>query len=232
MNGVLALSRAQWLLLVRSRTAAAMALLFPLLLGGFMAFGTAPEWNLALTLQLLAAQGVTVYVGVTSAFAARRQDLTLKRLRSGELPDAAIIVGVLAPFVALGLVQSGLMVVLAQVAGAPLPDRPFALLLAIVGGVAVSAAAGLLTTAFTGSAEAAQITTAPFFFATLAGGIWVFTTDPAAVERWQLFAPGAAVADLVRGSTQPLWWPVLALLAWAVAGWVLGIRNLRWDPRG
>ncbi|WP_018680695.1 ABC transporter permease [Actinokineospora enzanensis] len=232
MNGVIALSRSEILQLLRNKTTAGMALLLPLVMGAFLLFGTGvPDWDLTLTLQLVAAQALTVYISATTAFAGRRQDLSLKRLRTGELSDVQILGGVLAPFVALGLVQCLLLTAASLIAGAPAPD-PLPYAAAVLGGVTVNAAAALLTSSFTATPEAAQITTAPFFFAGLGGAIWLLATDPGQVTRWILLLPGGAVADLVRGPALGLWQPVAVLVVWTVVGWSLGTRHVRWDRRG
>ncbi|PPK66690.1 ABC transporter permease [Actinokineospora auranticolor] len=232
MNAVLALSRAEVRQLLRNRTTAATALVLPLVMGALFSFtGGHPDWTFVLTAQLVSAQGLTVYISATTACAARRQDLSLKRLRTGELPDLTILLGVLAPFVVLGIVQCLVMSGVAFAAGAPAPANPAAFAIALVGGVAVNAAVGLLTASVTATPEAAQITTAPFFFAALGGGIWVLATDPAKVKEYMLLLPGGAVADLVRGPALGLWLPELSLVVWTAVAWTYGVRKTRWDRR-
>ncbi|GAA2982631.1 hypothetical protein [Actinokineospora diospyrosa] len=226
MNPVLALSRAELNQLLRNKTTAAMALVLPLALGAMFLFATGePDWTFALSLQLVTAQGLTVYVSTTATFAARRQDLSLKRLRSGELSDLAIIVGVLAPCLLLGLAQCLLLTGIAFAAGAPAPANPAGLVIAITGGVAVNAAVGLLTAAFTASAEAAQITTAPFFFLALGGSIWALSAQ----SPWVAALPGGAVTTLVRGGeVLP---PLASMVLWTVVAALLGLRYAKWDRR-
>ncbi|MBM7775220.1 ABC-2 type transport system permease protein [Actinokineospora baliensis] len=229
MSAVMALSRAELVQLLRNKTTASMALVLPIVLGVLFLFSPDGEpdwWKFALSMQLISAQGLTVYVCTTTVFAARRQDLSLKRLRSGELSDLAIISGVLAPFLVLGVAQCLLLTGVAFAFGAPAPANPAGLVLAIVGGVAVNAAVGLLTAAFSASAEAAQITTAPFFFLALGGAIWALSTD----SRWAVALPGGAVATLVGGGGDVLL-PLLSMAAWTAVGWALGLRYARWDRR-
>ncbi|GLW94315.1 ABC transporter permease [Actinokineospora globicatena] len=227
MNPVIALARSEVLQLLRNKTTAAMALLLPLVLGAmFLISSDGQDWEIALAMQLVSAQGLTVYISSTSAFAARRQDLSLKRLRSGELSDLAIIAGVLAPFVVLGVAQCVVLSAAVLITGAPVPGNPLGLVVAILGGVAVNAAAGLLTATFTATAEAAQITTAPFFFAALGGAIWAIASD----NPWATALPGGAVARLAIG--EDLVRPVVALVVWTAVACVLGLRHTRWDPRG
>ncbi|WP_051386219.1 hypothetical protein [Actinokineospora inagensis] len=222
MNPVAALAKAEILQLARNKTAAGMALVLPLALGVMFLFSVT-ERDAAIALQLAAAQGLTVYVSVTTAFVARRQDLSLKRLRSGELSDLAIVAGVLAPFAVLGVAQCAVLTAVAIAAGASVHPG---LLVAIIGGVAVNAAAGVWTAAFTATAESAQITTAPFFMAGLGGVIWAQADE---TNLLPVALPGGAVADLVRGANT--WQAVGSLVVWTAFGWLAGLRNLRWDRR-
>lgn len=239
MNRVLAVSRAESVLLLRNRTAAGTALALPLLFGAFFVVfrADATDWAVPLTLQLIAALGLSVYLSTTTTLTARRQDLTLKRLRGGEAADAEILIGVLGPLAVLGVVQGVLMTAIAVIAGAPVPADPAALALAIVGGTATGLAVGLLTAAVTRSPETAQFTTAPYFFATFGGAIWVLATPPSEVGPLHLAAPGGVVGDLVRTGlsappgNHPLWWSVLAIAAWTAVAWALGLRRFRWDKR-
>ncbi|NUT50986.1 MAG: ABC transporter permease, partial [Saccharothrix sp.] len=162
---IAALGVAELKLLLRNRTAAAMAVLLPLAMGLFFAFTVGDQpggWTMVLTLQLLFSFGFTVYLTATTALTARRQDLYLKRLRTGAASDVVVLTGVLLPVVVLGLGQSLVLMGVSVAAGAPLPARPELLLVAVVGGVALSCAAGVATSGVTGTAELAQITTAPF----------------------------------------------------------------------
>ncbi|WP_309116900.1 hypothetical protein [Saccharothrix sp.] len=71
--------------------------------------------------------------------------------------------------------------------------------MAILGGLAVSCAAGVASSGVTSTAELAQITAGPFFFSLLGGGIWAAVSpDPRA-----LLAPGGGVAELVTAVWAP-----------------------------
>ncbi|RLK59229.1 ABC transporter permease [Actinokineospora cianjurensis] len=226
MNPVIALARAEVLQLLRNKTTASMVLVLPIVFAAMFLFGSGEQdWDLAITMLLVGAQALSVYISSTAAIAARRQDLSLKRFRAGELPDLAILAGVLSPFAVIGLAQSVLLTGVVFAAGAPVPGNPLGLVIAIVGGVAVNAAVGLLTAAFTASAEAAQITTAPFFFAALGGAIWALTTG----SPWATALPGGAIAALVGG--EDVLRPLASLVVWTVVAAALGLRHTKWDPR-
>ncbi|WP_051764195.1 ABC transporter permease [Saccharothrix syringae] len=233
---ITALGVAELKLLLRNRTAASLAVLMPLLMGVYVAVVQGPPddgWSVVIALQVVFTLGFGVYVTSTTALTARRQDLYLKRLRTGAASDAVVLTGILLPVVLLAVVQTVLLVGVSLVAGAPLPARPELLVLAVVGGAAVTCAAGVCTSGLTGTAELAQITTAPFFLALLVGVLPALGED--ADSRFMLL-PGGGLGVLVRsawdGATGQVGLAVLSVAAWTVAGVVLATRVFRWDPRG
>ncbi|MEV0676302.1 ABC transporter permease [Actinosynnema sp. NPDC050436] len=228
---ITALGVAELKMLLRNRTAAALAFAMPLAAGVWFAASIGPEgWPVVVALQLLGSMGFTAYVTITTSLTSRRQDLYLKRLRTGVASDAVVLTGVVLPPVLLALAQVAVLLVVSLVAGAPLPDHPGALLLAVVGGVLMSAAAGVATSGVTSTAELAQITTGPFFLALVVGGLWATASS----DLRRLLLPGGGVAELVRvawgGDGRPEL-AALSLLAWTVAGCALSVRLFRWDAR-
>ena len=116
--------------------------------------------------------------------------------------------------------------------GAPLPGRPLVLLPALVFGSLMSAGMALATAAFTASAELAQVTVTPFFFAAIAGAAWVLSTDSVTVLMQA--TPGGALADLVRQGWEAggsAWIAIASLLAWTAVGAAIAKRWFRWEPR-
>ncbi|WP_433271933.1 ABC transporter permease [Actinosynnema sp. CS-041913] len=218
-------------LLLRNRTAATLALVMPLLMGGYFAMSLSSDgWPVAIALQLLTTFGFTVYVTVTTSLTSRRQDLYLKRLRTGAASDAVVLTGVVLPSVLLGLVQAALLLGISVALGAPLPSRPELVALALVGGLAMSCAAGVATSGVTSTAELAQITTGPFFLALLGGGAWAMGSSDART----LLVPGGGVADLVSvawGGEGDVGLAVLSLAGWTAVGCALSVRLFRWDAR-
>lgn len=231
-------------LLVRNRAAATFALGLPLAVGGFLAwqqpnFGlhAAHVWPAIVTTQIIAMLGFAIYITTTGTFAARRQALFLKRLRSGEASDAAIIAGLALPTLGVALVQVAIVLGFSVYAGAPWPTSPGLVVLAVLGTAATCSTAGVLTSTVTQGAEHAQFTTAPFFFALLVGGLLVVRAGPDATLA-QLALPGGAVAELVRLAWQPAVsvggevTPMLGLLAaWVAVPALLAARLFRWEPR-
>ncbi|XVV00146.1 ABC transporter permease [Actinosynnema sp. CA-248983] len=228
---IAALGIAELKLLTRNKMAATMAFVMPIAVGMWFALTMGTEgWPLVISVQLVTTQGFTVYVTVTTSLTARRQDLYLKRLRTGAASDAVVLTGVLLPPVLLGLTQSALLLAASLALGAPAPTRPDLLALAILGGLAVSCAAGVATSGVTSTAELAQITTGPFFFGLLGGGVWAAVSP----DSRALLAPGGGVAELVTGAWgEPvsLVPATLSLLAWTAAGYLLSLRLFRWDAR-
>lgn len=232
---IAALGLVELKLLVRNRTAAAVALAMPVAAGLYFALELGPGgrgWAGTITLQLLFILGFTVYVTVTTSLTARRQDLYLKRLRTGTASDVVVLTGVLLPVALLGLAQVAVLLGVSLGAGAPWPARPQLLVAAVVVGAVMSCAAGVGTSGLTGSAEMAQLTTMPFFLALLVGG--TVAVDPQA-DPWVLLLPGGGVGALVGaawgGPADRVPLAALSLLGWAVAGVVLAGRAFRWEPR-
>ncbi len=228
---ITALGVAELKMLLRNRTAAALAFAMPLAVGLYFAWAVGDAgWPFAIALQVLCIMGFTAYVTITTSLTSRRQDLYLKRLRTGAASDAVVLTGIVLPAVALALVQAVLLLVVSLVAGAPWPSRPEMLVLAVVGGVVLSAAAGVATSGLTSTAELAQITTGPFFLALVAGGAWA----TGSTDTRTLLVPGGGVVDLVRvawgGEGRP-GLAALSLLAWTAIGCAASVRWFRWDAR-
>jgi len=230
---ILALSRTELTLLLRNKTAAALALGMPLLIGVLLVANRPADWTFTITLQLVMMLGFTVYMTVTTSLVARRQDLYLKRLRTGEASDSTVVVGLLVPAIALGLGQALVLLGMSTIGGAPLPERPLPLALAIVGGAAMCCAVGVATSGITSTPELAQITTAPFFFALMGGAMWTSLSDQ--VDYRMLLVPGGQFAELVRaawgGPTDNVGVALAALVAWTAVGFGLATRYFRWEPR-
>ena len=233
MSRVLTLASAEARLIWRNRLVCATALLLPLGLGALIASdGEAGSWGDVVAMQFVLLLLFCVYATATTSLAARRRQLVLKRLRSGEFSDAEILGGLLAPLFALAAVQAAILLACAVAFGAPLPARPLVLLPALVFGSLMSAGMALATAAFTASAELAQVTVTPFFFAAIAGAAWVLASDSVTVLMQA--TPGGALADLVRqgweagGNPLPA---IAALLAWAAVGAAISTRWFRWEPR-
>ena len=235
MNRVLTLARAEARILIRNRLVAATGVLMPLLIGLFIASTNADgAWGDIVAMQLVLMLLFCVYATATTSLAARKRQLVLKRLRSGELSDVQILAGLLAPLLVLAAVQAVSLIACAVAFGAPLPDSPLPVVLSLVFGSAMSAALALATVAFTASAELAQITVMPLFLAVIASAIWVLSVEADAVTTLMHLTPGGALADLARqgwergGALAPA---VAGLCVWTGIGYEVAKRWFRWEPR-
>ena len=233
MIGALALSEVR--ILVRNKLVCATALLLPLVLGTLIASdGTDGGWGDVVAMQFVMVLLFCVYATATTSLAARRRQLVLKRLRSGELSDPQILVGLLAPLLLLAAIQTVLLITCAVAFGAPLPEHPLVLVPAYVFGSVMAASMALATVTFTASAELAQITVAPFFLAAITSAAWVLSAEADAVTWLMHLTPGGALADLVRQGWEDgghLLPPIAGLLVWTGVGYEISRRWLRWEPR-
>ncbi|MFR0353555.1 ABC transporter permease [Streptomyces sediminimaris] len=244
-----ALARAELTLLGRNRGTLLTALLVPLALP-FSVRPAIDRMDLKAqglnvgTVMLTAAIGFSflfaVYTSLVSAYVARREELVLKRLRTGEPGDAEILAGTALPAVCVGLAQSLVLSVGCTVlldAGAP--RAPYLTVLGLLTGLVLCAALAALTAAFTRTVESAQVTALPLVFVSMLGsGIAI----PAEVLPDRLASlcellPLSPAIRLVRGgwTGQLSGQEVLGAVATAVAWTVLAVfavrRWFRWEPR-
>ncbi|MCF6523593.1 ABC transporter permease [Streptomyces sp. JJ36] len=244
-----ALGRAELTLLVRNRTALFSALVIPIALT-FAVRSVVADMDLSGTglstgtVLLPGAIGFVllfaVYANLVGTYVVRREELVLKRLRTGEPGDAEILAGAALPAVVIALAQCVLLVV----GGAALldlaaPESPELLVLGLLLGLAFTAIAAAATAAFTGSAEGAQLTPMPLMMVSfILCGVFVpldlLPDGVAAVAEW---LPVTPVMELLRGgwtggtdggeALQALG----VAVAWtALAGWVVR-KRFRWEPR-
>lgn len=231
---VIALSELR--LIVRNKTVLIGATLFPLALGGYLIYSredVGRSWPELVLLQVVFFTLFTLYLTITTTLATRRNDLFLKRLRSGESSDAAILLGLVTPVVVLLAVQLGIVLIAMLIAGASAPGNAWLLAAGILGFVAAAAAVGILTGNITPSAASAQVTSLPFLTLAAGSAIWaMFAHD------WYIsLLPGGALTVLVHAaygtdtSPEQLALALGSLLAWAVIPAVIAYKTFRWEPR-
>ncbi|KDN84097.1 ABC transporter permease [Kitasatospora cheerisanensis] len=256
---LLALGRAEATLLRRNRTAMFMALALPLVLVGALSsiLDQAAERTPGLDVDANLIAGsmgvvllIVVYCNLTTAYTARRSELVLKRLRTGEATDTEILIGTAAPSIALALVQCLLL----GVGGAllldlPVPVNPLLMLLGVVLTTALLAALAAVSSAVTKTVESAGITTLPLLLvAQLGSGLMVpLESLPDSVADVCRLLPTTPALQLLRigwfgtdGSAPSegfagTWGqgavPLLLAAVWtAVAVWAAR-RWFRWEPR-
>lgn len=243
---------ARWnaVLMTRNRLALVYGVVVPLLpllllLSGER--GDAGAGAATISTTVLMAVLFPVFYNVLSQFVTRRDELVLKRMRTGEARDLELLVALALPGAVVTLVVSLLAVPLAMALG---QDAPLNLLMYVVGVLVATvmfAAFAFWTAAWTRNAEAAQMTSLPVILLALGGQFSIAL--PESAQRWADLTPGAALTDLVRsawfglpdsGTTRTLdlgaTWaeaagPLLVLVAWTVLAVGIAARSLHWEPR-
>ncbi|MFH9757026.1 ABC transporter permease [Streptomyces griseus] len=245
-----ALARAELILLIRNRSAIFVALVLPIVMI-FSIRASLEQIDLAGTGLSVAGAALTggigivlvqvVYMNLVTGYVTRREELVLKRLRTGEVTDREILISTALPSVALAVIQSVLLVVAGAIAfDLSAPKRPELFLLGLLAGFVMMSALAAATSAATRTVQTSQITTLPLFFISLfASGIivplGVFPDKLAAVFE---LLPLTGVMTLVRHGwlggveTGDLLTAAVAALAWTAFAVFAVRRWFRWDPRG
>ncbi|WLQ41830.1 ABC transporter permease [Streptomyces laculatispora] len=244
-----ALGRAELTLLARNRTALFVALLMPAAMVTAMR-STFEQMDLGGTGLTVAGAALTggigtvliqaVYMNMVAAYVARREELVLKRLRTGEVTDGEILTGTALPAAALALAQTAVIVVAGTAFfGLGAPERPELLLLGLVMGVVLLTALAAATSVITRTVQTAQLTTLPLFFASMMGsGLFVpLEILPDRLASVCELLPLTGVMTLVRagwlGGAEgtELLGAALTGLVWTVLAVFAVKRWFRWDPR-
>jgi len=249
------LARAEALLLRRNPVAMLNALVGPLavvvLLGVLLRTGDDPESGAGVVATMTALTLLyVVYYNLVTALVARREELVLKRLRSGQLGDAEILAGAAAPGVAIAWLQ--IIVTVAAgflVLGMGAPVNPVLVLTGVLAGTAVFVLLAAASTAMTRSVEMAQISTMPVVIVSLVLGGLPFPLDvwPEPLQVLARLLPMTRVTELVQlgltgtttagnsvaglatfGEAAPA---LLVLVLWIVLGFLGYRRWMRWEPR-
>jgi ABC-2 type transport system permease protein len=244
-----ALGRAELTLLVRNKAALVVALATPLLLtilmrqtiSGMDLSGTGLSMGTVLIPGSIGYVLVfAVYANLTTIYVTRREELVLKRLRTGEASDIEILTGGALPSVVIALAQCALLLV----GGAVLldlsaPERPELVAAGVLLGVVMMVLLAAASAAFTRTTEAAQITSFPFMAISFVGSGVVVPLDvmPDQLANICLLLPVSPLMELVRGGWVGTLSGVETLKAlgiavlWTVLG-VLAVRRwFRWEPR-
>lgn len=238
---VLAIALMELRIIFRNKTVLTGAVLMPIAMAvyifylgvDFMTGPSSAAVMAGLTLMIVALFGV--YLTATTTLATRRQELFLKRLRSGESSDTVIWLGMLTPIVALVAAQLAIIAAGFGVAGVDAPTRPLVVAGAVLGLLALCATAGMLTSVYTPSAAAAQITTLPFFAVVVGTFFWTGFDD--GFEAFSRLTPGGALQNLLMAGwgVEPLDASVgvagVVLVAWIVLPYCLAAKRFRWEKR-
>lgn len=254
---ILALSRAEVRLLVRNKTALftvlAMPLLFVVLL--FMTTAGAAEEGMELGSFI----GITlvgfvllfvVYYNLVTTLVARREELVLKRLRTGEATDPEILVGAAVPSLLIAGAQVLIVGVAATVLlGLGMPVNPILLIVGFLAGTIIFVLLAIASTAFTRTTEMAQLTTLPVVLVSMLMSGMTFPIDilPEMVGNLARVLPLTPVVQLTRlgiegstGTAAPVDFagtfgeaavPLIVLAVWLYVGVYATRRWFRWEPR-
>ncbi|MEU8526517.1 ABC transporter permease [Streptomyces sp. NPDC048629] len=185
---------------------------------------------------------LVVYMSLVSTLVARRDELVLKRLRTGEARDIEILAGGALPATVIALVQCAVLTVAGPFAlDTAAPDRPDLLILGVLGGIVLLAALATVTTVITRSVESAGLTTLPFFLVSSVGSGLMLPAgslpDPLAAVCSLL--PLSGVMDLIRAGwlgvaevgAKDLLGAGITTVAWIVLSVFAVQRWFRWEPR-
>ena len=244
-----ALARAESTLFLRNKGTLVAALFVPLVLPVSVR-SAIPEMDLKEaglsvgTLVLPAAVGFSllfaVYAALIGAFVARREELVLKRLRTGELRDVEILAGTALPAAVTGLVQCLLLAVGCSVLlDLEAPSSPQLAVIGLLLGLVTSVALAALTASFSRTTESAQVTSLPLMLLSFIGsGITVpLEMLPDRLASFCELLPLTPAITLVRGawtgdlSAYEALGAVLTGLAWTVLSVFAVRRWFRWEPR-
>ncbi|WP_369183600.1 ABC transporter permease [Streptomyces sp. Y1] len=256
---LLALGRAEATLLMRNRTALFTALVLPVVLISSLhgLLKKQAEDNPGLDVDSLLVYGsvgmilaFVVYYNLTAAYVARRGELVLKRMRTGEARDLEILLGTAVPSLTLGLLMAALIGIGGSVRlHLTVPVNPLLMVIGLVLALATMIALAALSSAFTRTVESAGITTLPVMLvmqfgsglfvplevmpAQLADVCRLLPTTPAfqLIRVGWFGTDGSAAATGFLGSwgtaaphliTGGIW---LGLAVWGA------VRYFRWEPR-
>ncbi|MPQ98795.1 ABC transporter permease [Modestobacter sp. I12A-02628] len=252
---VRALATAETRLLLRNRTAVVNSVLLPLLLVAAIPFLGIGE-DIAGFGPTLVISGAAValvflvYYNTVTTFVARREDLTLQRMRTGELTGLEVLVATAAPSVLIALGQVLLTGVGVLAIGRWEAPTEYVLpLVALFAGAVLVVLLGAVSTAFTRTPESAQVTTFPFvMIALLLSGLMIpLASMPDQLAQVARLLPMTPVVELLRlGLAGQAWdgatvdaagaWaaglqPLGVLVAWLLLGSLAARRWFRWAPR-
>jgi ABC-2 type transport system permease protein len=251
----LALAGAEVRLLLRNRTAVVNSVLLPLLLvAAVPALGMGGN-DIAVGPRLLVtAIGVTLvfltYYNLLTTFVARREEQVLQRMRTGELTEAEVVLGIAAPTLLVTVGQIVLVAAGIAVLGEwSAPVDVVLPLVALLGGAALMLVLAAASTAFTRTAESAQITALPLLVVStgLCGLFFPLSDLPDQLAAVARFLPLTPIVELSRLGLAGVTWqgeavdltgawsagvlPLAVLAGWIAVGTLLARRGFRWAPR-
>jgi ABC-2 type transport system permease protein len=254
-------ARLELVAFLRERDAVFFILAYPVLLMAIFAtvFGQEQQADGGLAIDYaqyflpgMVATGVMLssFQSLAISIAVERDDGSLKRLRATPLPAAAYFLGKVGQVLVVSLVQTAALLAMAALAfDVPLPDEPsrwatFAWVYLL--GTATGTVCGVGFSSLPRSGRSATAVVTPVvivlqfisgvFFAFYALPAWMQTVASVFPLKWMaqgmrsVFLPEEAMVMEPSGTWQH---PATAavLVAWLVAGLVVGVRTFRWRRR-
>ncbi|MGK5730590.1 ABC transporter permease [Streptomyces sp. URMC 124] len=246
---MLSLGRAELTLLGRNKMALYVALLMPVFMVWAMrrAIGQFDLGKAGMSVNEVALTGAfgyillfAVYQHLVSAYVTRREELVLKRLRTGETSDAEILTGTALPAVAVALAQCVLLVV-AGVSWLDLRavERPDLMAVGLLLGLAMSIALAAVTASWAKTVESAQLVTSPLMLISVMGSGLMIPLEvmPDTVASICELLPLTPVVQLVRGGwlggmdAHDAIGAIITGIAWTIIAGYSTRRWFRWEPR-
>lgn len=248
-----ALIRMELILLQRNWTASLLAVVTPLIFGFMLARGhgdgaTLGVYGIAGAIAMVAI--FSVHYHLTTVYAARRQELVLKRLQAGQPSGATILTATALSGVLVFIGQAVVLVAFGLFTlDLPLPANPLTMTLTILLGAAVLAALSAALSGITRTSEAAMLTTLPSTMILLAtpGMLAPPGALPQRIEEVGEYLPLGPFVEVLRtgwlgrdadgtelsfvgGVIDAL--PSLALLTgWLIVALFAARHYFRWEPR-
>lgn len=242
-GAALTLIAAECKLLRRNTTVWVTALAIPVLIGVAWMMSGAPVGEglgAIVASQMVMILGFTVHTVGVMTLAARRQTLVLKRWRTTQASDGAILVGSTGLLAVLAFVQAVLLGALSSWVSSELPVQPLALVLGLVTGIAAVGGLTFVVASRTRTAEHSMITTGPLLICLMGVGAVVLSNPVGEVGIVPLLLPGGGPTELVRmgwtgipegglmGTLVPA--AAAAVVTAALSVWA-AMRFFRWEPR-
>lgn len=191
-----------------------------------------------------------VYYNLVTALVSRREELVLKRLRTGEVRDPEIIAGTAAPAVALAWAQValGIGIAIAFLDLTTVSNAALVVVALLLGTVLCVLLAAVVST-WTSSVEMAQLTATPLLLVSmmLSGALVPLDAFPGLVQNLTQVLPLTSVAQLMQlgltGTTSDggtvhggalmgeAVLPLMILIGWLLVS-ASAVRHwFRWEPR-
>lgn len=239
---IMIVAKREMQMILRNKTVSISAIVIPLALSAFIVLrpnsgmGTPAVAVVMISIVAMYNGIFSVYFTLTTTMTTRREDLYLKRLRTSSMSDGAIISAIVLPVLGIAVFQTLIVAAGLVWVGTVPPTSALLFGLAMVGLVAMSVTAALLTANFTPSASAAQITVMPFMLVFLGTMFWAqFAVE--GMARYAQVTPGGSFYVVLQASYEggavagDTWLALIALFAWAALFGYLASTTMKWEKR-